>query len=157
MTFKNVSASRSRNMAAIRGRGNKSTELALAAILRRYGITGWRRHRAIRLVSSATRSASGSVGRKSAVVPDFVFSHERTALFVDGCFWHQCPEHCIAPRNNAPAWMTKLSANASRDRYVTKSLRRQGWRVLRIWEHELADETKVARRVAHHLSRSGRY
>ena len=70
--------------------------------------------------------------------PDFVFRRLRVAVFVDGCFWHACPVHATRPKNNAAFWRKKLAANQARDRFVTRALRRAGWRVLRIWEHELA-------------------
>ena len=57
---------------------------------------------------------------------------------MDGCFWHCCPLHATQPRNNAAFWQKKLASNIARDRLVKRTLRRQGWRVLRLWEHELA-------------------
>jgi len=72
------------------------------------------------------------------VQADFVFPKLRLAVFVDGCFWHGCPLHETKPRNNAAFWRKKFAANKARDRLVTRTLRRAGWRVLRIWEHELA-------------------
>lgn len=112
-------AKRSQVMSRIRGRGNRDTELALASLFRREGITGWRRHRPV-------------FGK-----PDFVFPRLRLAVFVDGCFWHACPIHATRPRNNAAFWRRKLAANQARDRKVNRTLRAAGWRVLRIWEHEL--------------------
>jgi DNA mismatch endonuclease (patch repair protein) len=58
-------------------------------------------------------------------------------MFVDGCFWHSCPQHATKPKNNAVFWRKKLAANKSRDLLVSRTLRKAGWRVLRIWEHEL--------------------
>lgn len=110
---------RSLVMAAIRSRGNKDTEVALALLLRRKKITGWRRHVPI-------------FGR-----PDFIFPKLRVAIFVDGCFWHGCPQHGTKPKNNSEFWMKKLASNQARDRLVTHTLRRLGWRVVRVWEHEL--------------------
>jgi DNA mismatch endonuclease (patch repair protein) len=72
------------------------------------------------------------------VKPDFVFPKLRLAVFVDGCFWHGCPLHATQPRNNAAFWRKKLTANQARDRKVNRALRAAGWRVWRIWEHELA-------------------
>jgi DNA mismatch endonuclease, patch repair protein len=113
-------AKRSQVMSRIRGHGNKETELALMRILRGQGITGWRRHQAV-------------FGK-----PDFVFRAQRLAVFVDGCFWHCCPEHSNMPVNNRLFWQEKLSANKRRDRCVMHTLKAQGWRVLRVWEHELS-------------------
>ncbi|MBI4028544.1 MAG: very short patch repair endonuclease [Verrucomicrobia bacterium] len=112
-------AKRSEVMSRIRGRGNKETEIALAKLLRRNEITGWRRHQTV-------------FGR-----PDFVFRARRLAVFVDGCFWHGCPRHANLPVNNRAFWKKKFAANRTRDRIVNLTLRREGWRVLRIWEHDL--------------------
>jgi len=124
-------AKRSEVMSRIRGRGNKDTELALAKLLRRHGITGWRRNQPV-------------FGK-----PDFVFRQVRLALFVDGCFWHGCPKHATKPANNRAFWRRKLSSNKTRDRLVTRTLWKTGWRVLRIWEHELAkkNETRLVKRL----------
>jgi DNA mismatch endonuclease, patch repair protein len=116
---------RSEIMRAVRSRGNGATEVLLARILRRHGITGWRRH----------RSVVGS--------PDFSFSRERVAVFVDGCFWHGCPKHCRIPKTNRSYWEQKLAANRLRDRLVNRTLRKNGWRVVRIWEHALAKREAV--------------
>jgi DNA mismatch endonuclease (patch repair protein) len=83
------------------------------------------------------------------VKPDFVFRERRLAVFVDGCFWHGCPRHFNKPRNNAAFWRRKIAANQARDRLVNRTLRRMGWRVLRIWEHELTrrDERRLLGRL----------
>jgi DNA mismatch endonuclease (patch repair protein) len=110
---------RSAVMARIRGTGNKATELRLIALLRAARITGWRRN-------------STLFGK-----PDFVFPQHRLAVFVDGCFWHGCPLHASQPKQNAAFWREKIARNQARDRLVTRTLRKAGWRVLRIWEHAL--------------------
>jgi DNA mismatch endonuclease, patch repair protein len=115
-------AKRSEVMSRIRGRGNKATEIALARLLRQNKIAGWRRHLPI-------------FGR-----PDFVFPKQKLAVFVDGCFWHGCRKHSSLPTNNRVFWKRKFSANKLRDHLVTRTLRSQGWRVLRIWEHEFGRE-----------------
>jgi len=61
----------------------------------------------------------------------------RLAVFVDGCFWHGCPRHYTKPANNRDFWRRKLEANRARDRRVNRELKRLGWRILRIWEHDL--------------------
>ncbi len=128
-------AKRSQVMSRIRGRGNKETELALAKLLRAACITGWRRHTSL-------------LGR-----PDFTFRKERVVIFVDGCFWHGCPNHSNVPANNRAFWSKKLSANKARDRLVTRTLRQIGWRVLRIWEHELGRKnvTRLLQRISRAL------
>jgi DNA mismatch endonuclease (patch repair protein) len=124
-------AKRSEVMSRIRGRGNKDTELALAKLLRRHGIKGWRRNQPV-------------FGK-----PDFIFPKLKLAIFVDGCFWHGCPKHATKPKNNRAFWHRKLSANKKRDRLVTQTLRKLGWQVLRIWEHELArkNEARLSARI----------
>ena len=69
--------------------------------------------------------------------PDFVFPAARLAVFVDGCFWHGCPKHYTKPANNRAFWRRKLEANRARDRRVNRELKRLGWRILRIWGHDL--------------------
>jgi DNA mismatch endonuclease (patch repair protein) len=113
-------AKRSAVMSRIRGRGNKDTELALMKLFRRHHITDWRRNQKV-------------FGK-----PDFLFRRNRLALFVDGCFWHGCPKHCKIPADNRAFWKKKFAANKARDRRVKQVLRKDGWRVLRIWEHDLA-------------------
>ena len=65
-----------------------------------------------------------------------VFTRRRVAVFVDGCFWHGCPEHGSWPKANASWWREKIEANTERDRRVTERLESAGWTVIRIWEHE---------------------
>jgi len=116
-------------MAAIRSKGNKDTELKLAAILRSHKINGWRRHQLL----------PGN--------PDFVFRKEKLAVFVDGCFWHGCPKHGRKPSSNQNYWLAKLLRNRIRDREVSRILRNSFWKVLRLWEHELAQEINVVKRI----------
>lgn len=76
--------------------------------------------------------------------PDIVFPTEKVAVFIDGCFWHGCPEHGSIPDSNSEWWEEKLQANVERDERHTEELEGAGWTVLRIWEHrevtEAADE-----------------
>lgn len=67
---------------------------------------------------------------------DVLFSRAKVAVFVDGCFWHGCPEHKTAPTSNGEWWAAKLARNVERDRETDAHLRSLGWTVLRIWEHE---------------------
>lgn len=69
------------------------------------------------------------------VRPDIVFTRRRLAVFVDGCFWHSCPDHGTAPRVNLDYWRPKLERNQARDRRVDEALTRAGWSVVRVWEH----------------------
>ena len=127
---------RSQIMAAIKSKGNKATEIKLAGIFRQNKIVGWRRNHHL-------------FGN-----PDFAFPKLRLAVFVDGCFWHGCPKHFRKPKDNRKYWHEKILRNQKRDRLVTKTLRSSGWRVLRIWEHELKNETRLVSRVWNLLSGS---
>ena len=131
-------AKRSEVMSRIRSAGNRDTELRLIAICRANRITGWRRGVSVSSVSSVVQNRGTKRSRPFAVKPDFVFPRLRLAVFVDGCFWHGCPRHFIKPRGNAAFWRKKIAGNRARDRFVNRTLRRMGWRVLRVWEHELA-------------------
>lgn len=68
---------------------------------------------------------------------DVVFARAKLCIFVDGCFWHGCSRHFSAPKSNQAWWKEKIADNRLRDRKKTRQLRRAGWTVLRIWEHEL--------------------
>jgi DNA mismatch endonuclease (patch repair protein) len=67
---------------------------------------------------------------------DVAFTRAKLAVFVDGCFWHSCPDHATAPSANAAWWAAKLAGNAARDNATNAHLESLGWRVVRIWEHE---------------------
>lgn len=67
---------------------------------------------------------------------DVVFGPARVAVFVDGCFWHGCPEHATWPKNNAEFWRSKIEGNRARDRDTDARLARAGWLAIRVWEHE---------------------
>lgn len=67
---------------------------------------------------------------------DLLFRSARVAVFVDGCFWHVCPRHASWPKSNAAWWRRKLERNVERDRDTDRRLRLEGWRVIRVWEHE---------------------
>ena len=117
-------------MAAVRSRGNKSTEQALIRIFRQRGITGWRR------------------GSLIEGKPDFVFPKMQTAVFVDGCFWHGCTKHKTIPVQNRQFWKEKIEANNARDKLVNGILRKKGWKVIRLWEHDMKrDESRVLARI----------
>jgi DNA mismatch endonuclease (patch repair protein) len=77
--------------------------------------------------------------------PDVVFVAARVAVFVDGCFWHGCPDHGVMPKANRDWWQQKLSANKLRDERADRALESGGWQVVHVWEHE--DMDKAAQRV----------
>ncbi len=123
------SATRSRIMSAIRSKNNRTTELAMASLLRSKGVTGWRRGKAL-------------FGN-----PDFTFSSARLAIFVDGCFWHGCRDCTTLPKHNRTYWKKKIDGNQARDRKVACVLRSYGWSVCRVWEHSLSEPEKVVARI----------
>lgn len=87
--------------------------------------------------------------------PDMVFIGARVAVFVDGCFWHGCPLHSTAPKNNREFWEQKLKRNRDRDAENTQWLEKNGWRVLRLWEHEIeTSPADCARRIAAMLGKT---
>ena len=134
-----VPEQRSRNMRAIRGTGNRTTETRLRLALARAGITGWR-VRPLDVLGS----------------PDFAFDQSKLAVFTDGCFWHGCPECRHAPiKSNRKYWEAKVERNRARDKITTRKLHRSGWRVLRLWEHELRFSLgRVVARIARALDRA---
>ena len=89
--------------------------------------------------------------------PDVVIPAAQVAVFIDGCFWHGCPDHATRPVANAKWWAAKLDKNIERDRATTTSLERRGWTVLRFWEHQDATEiaAEISRVVACARSGSG--
>jgi DNA mismatch endonuclease, patch repair protein len=120
--------------AAMRGNRKKNTrpELALRSALHRRGVR-------FRLGGVVT---AGGV----RVAPDLVFRQARVAIFVDGCFFHSCPDHGNAPRANVAYWAPKLARNVERDSQVNDALVAEGWTVIRTWEHE--DSRAAADRIA---------
>jgi len=121
---------------AVRGRMSRQrsrdtgTEIALRKALHALGLR-YRVHR--RPVRAVRREA------------DVVFGPVKVAVFVDGCFWHGCPEHLTWPKNNADFWRSKIETNRSRDRDTDRKLADDGWAVVRVWEHE--DPLSAAWRV----------
>jgi len=121
---------RSEVMAAVRGKGNRSTEVRMVLLFRENRIKNWRRHLPL-------------PGR-----PDFAFKAERVVVFVDGCFWHGCPKCYRAPGSNVEFWLHKVEGNRRRDRSVSRQLRSAGWSVVRVWECSLKNNpVTVVRRV----------
>ncbi|MCY4613569.1 MAG: DNA mismatch endonuclease Vsr [Nitrospira sp.] len=106
-------------MSRVLSTGNQTTEMQLAYLLRKEGLTGWRRHQPL-------------PGR-----PDFVWPKMKVAVFVDGCFWHGHDCRNLTPKTNFKAWRDKIEKTKARDRRANRSLRQQGWKVIRIWECRL--------------------
>ena len=131
---------RSRVMAKVRSTRNRSTEWRVRAALMRAGVRGW------------ALNAEDVPGR-----PDFSFPAQKVAVFLDGCFWHGCRKCQRIPASNTEYWNAKISRNCLRDRKVSAILRSRDWRVLRIWEHEIACSTAdVTRKILAALQMDGK-
>lgn len=110
---------RSDIMSKVKSKNNRSTEQKMVSLFKREKITGWRRQWDI-------------IGH-----PDFVFLNKKVAVFVDGCFWHGCPKCYKTPKSNSQFWDDKILRNIKRDNKNNRLLRKNGWSVFRIKEHEL--------------------
>lgn len=121
-SFIGVSERRLRAMSAVRGRGNRRTEVRLKMALVRQSISGWSLH---------PKFLKGC--------PDFLFESKNLVIFVDGCFWHGCPKCGHTPKTNRSYWETKSFLNKKRDKKNTRALRASGYHVVRFWEHELRE------------------
>ncbi|WP_392841065.1 very short patch repair endonuclease [Streptomyces sp. LN500] len=117
------SAARRRNMQAIRSRDTKPERL----IRRLVHATGLRYRVAAKPLPDLRRTA------------DMVFRTAKVAVFIDGCYWHGCPEHYVAPKTNPGYWSDKVARNMARDRDTDQRLTEAGWLVLRFWEHQDSD------------------
>jgi DNA mismatch endonuclease (patch repair protein) len=129
------SADALRRMTSQRQRDTKG-ELELRSLLHRRGL----RFRVHALLPGLRRRS------------DIVFTRARVAVFVDGCFWHGCPEHGSWPKQNANWWREKIEANQRRDRDTDARLKAAGWTVVRVWEHD--DPTRAADRIAEIVRRA---
>lgn len=121
---------RSKVMSAIRSR-NTRFEKRFFALLRRYGVRGFTCH---------PNEIAGS--------PDLAFKKARVCVFLDSCFWHGCKRHMRKPTSNRAYWKPKIEGNKRRDRRNRQKLRKSGWSVLTIWEHDLSAAEKVVSRVS---------
>lgn len=126
--------------AVMRGntRVDTAPEIAVRSVLHRRGL---------RFRKDLPLRASGRLTR-----PDIVFTRQRLAVYLDGCFWHQCPEHGTQPRTNSGYWEPKLRRNVERDRDIGRGLEAAGWKVLRIWEH--VDPIRAADEIVRALDRA---
>ncbi len=114
---------RSENMRAIKSK-NTTCEMILRKALWREGLRGYRTH------------YSALPGK-----PDVAFTKQKVAVFVDGCFWHGCPNCCLMPQTNSSYWVQKIDRNVARSKWVATKLKEMGWTVIRLWEHEVLKNT----------------
>lgn len=120
---------RSEIMRKVKSDRNKSTELKLIQFFKTNKITGWRR--SFKLFGK----------------PDFVFPKQRVAIFVDGCFWHGHNCRNTKPKDNQEYWQQKIERNKRRDKKVIHILTDKNWDVIRLWECDLKDETKLINKL----------
>jgi len=139
---------RSAVMALIKSTHNLTTEERLVSLLRQNQIIGWRRHLpllgkpdfAYQLIAKATYLRLRLRYQLIATATYLAkprFSKQKGAVFVDGCFWHGCPNCYTRPKTNRAFWDRKREDNMARDKRVNRQLRHQGWKVIRIWQHSL--------------------
>lgn len=119
---------RSYNMSMIKCR-DTNPEISLRKLLFANGVRGYR------------------INYKLKGKPDVVFPKQKLAVFVDGCFWHKCPKCFVEPRTNKVFWKEKINSNIKRDKDVNKQLKKMGWKIIRIWEHEIKNEKIIKRKV----------
>ena len=118
-----------RAMSSVRNK-NSRMERGFESLLHLVGVSGFVRH---------PDQISGR--------PDFCFPEAKVAVFLDSCFWHACPTHLRLPTTNTEYWEAKIAKNKARDRRQTEELQAGGWKVVRIWEHELRDRESVLKRL----------
>ena len=123
-------ADRRKTMQAVKGKGTRP-EKRLFAMLAGMGLSGWK------------KNDENVIGK-----PDITFANQRLAIFIDGCFWHGCP-HCRRklPGTNRGYWERKIKRNIALAKTHNRQLRRNGWTVIRIWEHEIADTAKIRPKI----------
>jgi DNA mismatch endonuclease, patch repair protein len=126
---------RSNLMRKVKSKNNRSTEIRLVELFKEFKIAGWRRNFHL-------------FGR-----PDFVFPNKKVAVFVDGCFWHGHDCRNTQPSSNQDFWNKKFAWNRARDSKVNLTLRKNGWKVIRIWECSLKKQpTRAVNRVRRKLT-----
>ena len=115
---------RSKIMSRVKSKNNKSTELKIIEYFKEVNLKGWRRN------------------YKLFGKPDFTFPKKKVAVFVDGCFWHGHDCRNLKPKQNKEYWEKKIQRNKERDKIVTETLTKKGWKVYRIWECQLKKKNK---------------
>jgi len=119
---------RSYCMSQIKGKDTQP-EIILRKVLSSAGLKGYRLH------------------YKLPGKPDIVFPKKKIVVFIDGCFWHKCPKCFIKPETNKSFWNKKIDSNVKRDDIVNSELKRKGWEIIRIWEHELRKEKIIKHKI----------
>jgi DNA mismatch endonuclease (patch repair protein) len=121
---------RRKTMQSVKGKGTR-LEKRLFAMLARMGLKGWK------------KNVENITGK-----PDIAFVNQRVAVFIDGCFWHGCPYcHRKLPETNREYWKKKIKRNIALAKSHNRQLRRDGWTVIRVWEHDIANTSKIKVRI----------
>lgn len=128
---------RSRVMSSVRSK-NTRLEEKLVSILEGAGVHGFARY-----------------APELPGTPDVAFMDKKVAVFLDSCFWHGCPKHLRMPSSNTEYWQSKIKRNVARDRRQRSALRRLGWSVIRVWEHDLQNPRQIYRKLYRALERRG--
>jgi len=128
---------RSKVMASVRSK-NTRLEKKVIQLLMEAGLGGFRRY-PMRLPGK----------------PDVIYAKQKTAVFIDSCFWHGCRFHLRMPASNVAYWRAKIERNMRRDTQARAALRRLGWRVIRVWEHELRDRHRLRSRLVNRIGVTG--
>ena len=124
-------------MSQIRAKNTKP-EVILRKYLSKLGIRGYRVH------------------YKLPGKPDIVFTKQKISAFIDGCFWHKCPDCYKEPKNNKEFWKKKINGNVKHDKKINKILKKEGWQVIRFWEHLLRkDINSVYKHLLRELKKKG--
>jgi len=89
--------------------------------------------------------------RKNSGRPDIVLPKYKTTVFIDSCFWHGCKKHCRIPSVRKNYWAQKIARNTERDKEVSKHYKKQGWKVIRIWEHEINKGQKTINKIINNI------
>jgi DNA mismatch endonuclease (patch repair protein) len=115
---------------------NHRRPMTRSELMSRVGSKHSRAERALRSALHAEGLRFRLHRRVEGIMVDIVFPTPRVAVFVDGCFWHGCPQHATLPKTNQKYWLPKLAENRERDRRQTLKIEAAGWRVFRVWEHD---------------------
>lgn len=130
------SKQRSYNMSRIRSR-DTGPEIKLRKLLFSEGLRGYR------------------ISAKLPGKPDIVFRKYKLAVFIDGCFWHKCPKCFISPETRKKFWHDKIKSNVERDNKINRILEKDGWTVVRFWEHDVRKRPdKCVKKIIHTISKT---
>lgn len=135
-------------MSVREARSKVKKAMSRSEIMARVGSRNTGAERSLRSALHATGLRFRLHRRIEGVTADIVFPGPRVLVFVDGCFWHGCPRHATFPKSNTSYWLPKLEENKDRDKRQSRRLRKAGWQVIRVWEHEcLPPAARIVARI----------